>query len=251
MVHINIYIIAHLKRQTSDLHVTHQLLLSQHNLNWRGRISSLGKTIIRKFMSMIVEWNIRFQGIWICVCVLLLFFLLVFRFVCDFWIIYVIDKCYGASIFFLVCSFLSLVAVVYYIFEMIFLMVHHLMMNASKFKCSHDVCALLHPSELTFNRNYRKSVVLITATAFVLFFVFVVRTLRFELQQQWKLHRRQDIGEKWHQPLNSIGGGAWTAYKIKPEFNRWVLHLLLLLSPFSRRVIFTRWISDTAFTNST
>lgn len=74
MVHINIYIIAHLKRQTSDLHVTHQLLLSQHNLNWRGRISSLGKTIIRKFMSMIVEWNIRFQGIWICVCVLLLFF---------------------------------------------------------------------------------------------------------------------------------------------------------------------------------
>lgn len=100
MVHINIYIIAHLKRQTSDLHVTHQLLLSQHNLNWRGRISSLGKTIIRKFMSMIVEWNIRFQGIWICVCVLLLFFLLVFRFVCDFWIIYVIDKCYGASIFF-------------------------------------------------------------------------------------------------------------------------------------------------------
>lgn len=53
------------------------------------------------------------------------------------------------------------------------------------------------------------------------FFFVVVRTLRFELQQQWKLHRRQDIGEKWHQPiaLNSIGGGAWTAYKIKPEFN--------------------------------
>lgn len=123
--------------------------------------------------------------------------------------------------FFLVCSFLSLVTVVYYIFEMIFLMVHHLMMNASKFKCSHDVCALLHPSELTFNRNYRKSVVLITATAFVCLFFVVVRTLRFELQQQWKLHRRQDIGEKWHQPiaLNSIGGGAWTAYKIKPEFN--------------------------------
>lgn len=104
MVHINIYIIAHLKRQTSDLHVTHQLLLSQHNLNWRGRISSLGKTIITKFMSMIVEWNIYF---FVCIRIC----------VCDFWIIYVIDKCYGASIsFFLVCSFLSLVAVVYYIF---------------------------------------------------------------------------------------------------------------------------------------
>lgn len=57
----------------------------------RREIPSLRKTIIRKFMRMIVEWNIYFFvcisiHMWVCVCVCIC--------VCvTFWIIYVIDKC--------------------------------------------------------------------------------------------------------------------------------------------------------------
>lgn len=183
-------------------------------------------------------------------------FSLVFRFVCDFWIIYVIDKCYGASIFFFwsVPSFLwLLLCIIFLKWSFLWFTTWWWMLPSSNvhMMCAHFCIQVnWHLTEIIGNQWFwlRRRLL---CCFFV--FVFVVRTLRFELQQQWKLHRRQDIGEKWHQPiaLNSIGGGAWTAYKIKPEFNRWVLHLLLLLSPFSRRVIFTRWISDTAFTNST